>query len=574
MGAFLLYGHNSSIILEKAKAVFIAKDFDHFIERRFNDYSLILYQKQIVNHLNYIESDGNGIYATGTLIYKAFSYEESLQNLLLDICRDQFNQADLRGNYFILINRKGELSFLNDPTDNYAVYYNVQNQILSSSFLALFESLPKSHHDLNHEAIREVLLTGNLIGASTLVKSIKRLMCRDHVHFRGLKNKTIPPQISKAQYENYHQALQSQVEILRDYFVSIRNFADELGVNSGLTGGLDSRLLFILINQKLGNYQFYSTMRKERTIDYSIAEKLCRIKGIKLASVKNRSFAEMEEEEFLHLLDQNYVFNDGQIRTHQLWTEEINAPDYRTKLIGNKRIAFSGVGGEQYRNNERLIEQRVQTQKWIEYDLIKKYSGNPFVSQNFKNEFIGHLKDKIYYYLDIEPSNTFLDYFHIKRYFNEIYNPANRLLRNNIENQLYFFLSPFTDYEVSRSAYNIIPFLGSGFQFEMDLIRMLDENIAGVESNYGFSLDGRESVKNKLIPYIKKYAGYQMYHRLYQARKNEGNIHGELKSKFPAIADIEKDLMDLPLNINLEVIKKNSFLSPLLIEVAYFLKNF
>ena len=166
-----------------------------------------------------------------------------------------------------------------------------------------------------------------------------------------------------------------------------------------------------------------------------------------------------------------------------------------------------------------------------------------------------------------------LDHFHIKRYYNEIYNPANRTVRTNYENQLGFFLSPFTDATLSFPAYNAIPFLGISKGYEKDIIRHLEPAMASVMTDYGFDLEKGEPRSSAWLTYYKEMLPKSVYNRFYFSRKKKTHFLEDFENKFSFAPELTNLVKDLQLPLRLERLSQNAFLAPLIPATGYFIRK-
>lgn len=572
MGAFFLYKQSTNIPLEKVKQCFNKKGFSDSQLFKIANYNLLLYRKILIDMPNYYEiSNDIGIYSVGTVIYKGESYSKSLHYILNDYLNNSFDSSQIIGTFLLIIKNKHKITILVDRTFRQNIFYTMDGSILSSSFLAVISAC-SGKVSLNRLGLCEVLCTGSLIGPDTLVEQIKRLESTSNIKLSSFEIYKYPNNdFSQSGKLSYRENLESQITYLNNYFKLIKKFGDEFGVLSGLTGGLDSRLLFALIRKHLINYNFYSTWRKQQTLEYRCADDLCRATNENLHTLVYKETLEHNNEQFEELIYKNYYYNDGLVRSHQLWTEEISCREYRTELLRDKRIGFSGVGGEQYRNNERLLRSDYFIEKWIKYELVYKYSNNIFKNTQISSCLIEYIASKIITLLGLKNPNKITRY-EIKRYFNEIYNPSNRTIKNNIENQLCFFLSPFTDPYLSFPAYDNVAQKCLAFRLELDLIRAIDPHLAGVQTDYGFSFINGEPFINKVYTLGKNILPLSGFFYFNKMRKKRNTNWLKIENKFPLVAESFSIINNLELGIDLTKLSQNKYLSSLIIDAGYFIK--
>jgi hypothetical protein len=278
------------------------------------------------------------------------------------------------------------------------------------------------------------------------------------------------------------------------------------------------------------------------------------------------------EEEAYNTLYNNFYYIDGEIRTHHLWIESINTRQYRADLLGSKRIGFSGVGGEQYRNQERMLRKKWRFEEWVKHDLLLLNSGYSVLDKSKVNEYVDYISNKIIKELNIS-NHKFIDHYHVKRYFNEIYNPANRTLRTNVENQIAFFLSPFTDAHLSFEAYNALPSLGYSKEFEIMMIKALDRQIATVKTDYGYGLIRGEPLRLKYFSFAKEFLPKGAYNKIRLFRKQPSPFITNYTNTFPFARNLLSNVNDLGIPINTENLAKNAFLGPLLISLGFLIER-
>lgn len=573
MGAFFLSPVNYEH-LDKVEEVFRSKGFKNPSVFLLNDFSLLLYQKQAFSEKNFLVDGDNSLYVTGTVIYKGMDYKDSLKLLFGDLLDNRFEPSKLLGNYFILFKLGKQLFFYIDPSGNYSVYQNKTDSILSSSFLATATG-SKKKLKINNYSVIELLVTGNLIGPQTIFQGIERIEPALNSQIDGLiELKNCFSGINSLERDiKYDEDF--QLDILRNTISNYESAFAKHGAITGLTGGLDSRLLFLLFDNLGLRVSPYSTWRKNITKEFSCAEELATAAGYRLKTIQHRSIEEIPPEELNEFLEENLVYNDGIIRTHQIWLEEIKGKSYSLNLLGDAKINISGVGGEQYRNSEYLIDKFYDYNDWIRNEVIFRYVQQDAIVSELHEEIVLDVKNKISLLLGLPRDIKLIDAFSIKRYYNEIYNPANRTVRNNIENQLYLFLSPFTEFNVSRNAYLSFPFLGSGPLFQKNMIYKVSPKLSYLKTNYGYAINERIPFRIEILPVIKRILGLKKFRlaekKLLKSRSNSLNI---IISKHPALSDAIKLLNELNLPINLKILAANEFLYPLLVELGLLLKRF
>jgi hypothetical protein len=106
------------------------------------------------------------------------------------------------------------------------------------------------------------------------------------------------------------------------------------------------------------------------------------------------------------------------------------------------------------------------------------------------------------------------------------------------------------------------------------MIYLLAPEYGNIELDYGYSIMDDVPLKYKLAPIIKRILGIDFYQRiiLLLANKKQIAFNKLLKSK-PSLKDYISVLETIDLPVNIGQLKKSDFLSPLLIEAGFFLKE-
>jgi hypothetical protein len=578
MGAFFIYRTESDINADRAMEVFRERGFGQPERLAAGSLSILLYPKILVkNHVNLVKKGEDFLFATGTLAYRGRNHAGSMELIFDELHNGRFEAAELQGAYFIFMRSGAGASYFNDPGNIYNVYHDDGPDCLSSSFLAVCRAHP-GHLSVNRNAAAEMLLTGNLSGCDTLFSQVSRLSHRSPVsigqaEFRSPADADRDKQFPLA--ANFSGHPDEQAALLDKYFSGLKAFDSEYGFDMGITGGLDSRLLLILGKRSFKNLSCHTHSRKTVSTEIIVAKELCDRAGLELNMSPVKHPQDMTEEELIETMEASCRFYDGHIRSHIYWWEEYNTLEYRRKILKDKRFGLSGVGGEQYRNAERITRGYRGPDRFIKYEYIIRNAGHVACKGERLEELTGYTGEKWKKELDLADGAR-LGKQAIKRIFNEIINPAGRAVRVSAENQYAYFLAPFTDPLLSIPAYATIPYHGPGFQYEMDLIARLDGRLASVVSDYGFAFNRKEPACGRMVTRLKNSLHPGTWFRLVNAYKfsRRKNTAGLFADKFPAFRQFYKNVENLGLGIDLKTLLKIPDLSPLVYELGYFLKKF
>lgn len=577
MGAFFIYPGEDEIPAQ-VEEHFKSAGFGSPEKVHLNGLTACFYPKIKTGSINRVNKGNSSLFVTGTCFVKDKTYKEGLESILDDYTDHRVDQTRITGSYFLLFAKEGRFEYMTDPDSVQNVFFHRPSGTISSSFLACIKGAvhKTGKLNLNKPACAEILSTGILTGPDTIITEIERYEPAIHSELPGLNK--VDTKVSKTftyLRASFGDEIKYQIEVLEEYFQKLRPVINEMGVLSGLTGGFDSRLLFILLQKSTGNMKVYTTNRGFPTRDSECAGLLAAHYGFEISSPLNKRFNEMDSESFHRLLKENMQFNDGQIRSFQLWNEEIKSRNYLESLYGDFKTGMSGVGGEIYRNGEYLANKKYRFEDWFYYEMIYRNSGNPFKDKNQRKEMIGYVKNKIYKLLGEDTSKEFISRSFIKRFFATIYNTSCRTVRNNIENQICFFLSPFTDHLISNAAISAIPHLGRHHNFEKEMIRKLDPDAGEIPLVYGYRINDSVPFRYRIISTVKSIAGFNLYYRMllsvkkkpFSLSENMIRTHGLLELYVNRVRQL-----NLPVNIDMILAGNNH--SPLVFELGLFIKEY
>lgn len=478
--------------------------------------TVLLYPKKLIplNEL-FVETNSGWIFGTGTWSYKSFSGCTSLNLLMQDIATDNVDRSKLRGQFVLLYHFNDQLNIFTDASGIMNIYYD--NETISSSFLAILYS-KNEPAQLNKFAALETICTGNLVGPDTLVHGINRFMPVnnfeslhqvniDVIHFNEKKH--------SIKYKTRKEALEQQVAAMDELMLSFKELAENTQVDTGITGGLDSRLLlaFALRNWPQEQINVYTNSRVrrngEKIIDEPIAVKVAGAVGKKLKLGWMKHPADLTEEELQQTIKESYLFSDAHVRMHIQYFESYSTKDFKVGLLENSRFNMSGIGGEQYRNQERFTGKYWNGKKFIAEKTMKHISGD--IGGSYYNELVDYIYTKTKNRLGITKDNW--SFVEVKQYYNEIINGERLAARNNMENKLSWFLSPFAEAKIAFDAYSITAYLGLSPKFQVDMLNMISEKLGAIETDYGFTPAKGIPVKIRFADRVKAMIPWSVFYK-------------------------------------------------------------
>lgn len=570
MGAFFLHKKNATFPEDSVKNVFKEKGFSNSFYLDSYEWRLIYYSKQLSSTPQIYCDESYWLVICGTLIYRSENSTNCGKKLLDDLINESLDKNELLGSFaFLYFSPQNGLEVFGDAANIQNIYFDSEKSFWSSSFLAVQTALKKV--SINKMAALENIVTGNVIGPDTLINEINRLEPFNSHREKNLRIQVIAQKKFNGYFRgSFNEAVKYQLEVLEEYFTQASLFANEQGIDSGLTSGFDSRLLLALVDKYWDNYQIHGHYRKLKDHELKISEQVAKTIGLTLNQVPVKHPLDMNSTELQSQMRKAYFFCDGLIRMHGYWTEEYNTGEHRKRVLGNKRLGISGIGGEQYRNMENLLLIPHSWRNFIKYHTALFLSGSCFKTKKVENDFIDYISTKAAkkIFLTNRDRVTTLE---IKRYWNEVFIPARLGGRNNAENQVSHFLSPFSEHKVSIAAYEIIPYLGISNRFQMKMIDYLNPILAAAPSDYGYKFNSKiplnyqikSLVKSILPDFIKlKKIDYFTHNSQVSEWHAFSSQHNILKKYLTLVEDLE-----LPIHLDKIILRPD--LMPLVIQLGY-----
>lgn len=517
MGAFFLYPNNIGIDTKSVQSLFSLKGFTAPAEFILGNFSLIHYKKALFPNINSISIGRNFIFCVGTLSYKGLDISDGLMQFYEDFIAKNIKTNRIHGTFAIILFIDGKIFIANDDENLYPIYINQELGILSSSFLAIAEQLKTL--SVNKLSAIESLITGCSFGFDTYFNEINRFRWGNEVRMPNMFHYLPLTKNPEPEYKpNKQEAYSIQRQAIDQWFKDFSLLANDHGCEVGLSSGYDSRLLLALcLNHFDGNRVIVgSNYKNPPDGDLKIARKLALAvkkdcKEVPIVSTKAMTTEQLEQN-----LKKAFLFYDGQVRANHGWSREYRTVDYRKKVLGELRLGLSGHAGELLRNDYNLDRFKFSYNKWILNNLIGKSGQKRIGNKQSLSQLIKYIKSKLNHIID---SNCMcINITDAHRYYNEAWVQSGPGIRASIENQLSYYASPFTDYSISKTAYNLVPFLDAA-TFEKSLINDNCRELSAVP----YEIKNREFAPPFLNTTITYRLGIDIRHvsRMYIKKSNQ-----------------------------------------------------
>ncbi|MFM7730679.1 MAG: hypothetical protein ACKO6L_06555, partial [Flavobacteriales bacterium] len=267
-------------------------------------------------------------------------------------------------------------------------------------------------------------------------------------------------------------------------------------------------------------------------------------------------------------IDSNLYFNDGMLRIYQIWLEESKSRASAQNRFATASAVLTGVGGEQYRNSTYTSSRAEEFEDWFRTEFIRRPIGVPFKHKRFESAMIRELKDYVHVRLQTSEHASW-QRSDAEQFMQRIFNPAVRLVRNTIENQISITLSPFTERTSMQAAMLAEPFTREHLSFEVRLIQAISSACDDIPFDYGFApreaIPARYRRRMWLDRWIPTVVTDAMHKWL---RKRKARYPSKLM-QLPQAEEALQAVRALPLHVDLDALLQNELMAPLVFELGF-----
>lgn len=577
MGAFF-YSKTAREIPTAVLSVFRKKGFKEPVTLNTKEGILLYYSKQILSTKSIYYASKVTIVVTGTCVYKNNCFPQNMQLLANDFVANNIDTMQLRGSYIIMFITADEIAYISDAIGQYSIYYHEKSGYVSSSFLSVLvaasSSVGKLRFDKNVAV--ETLLTGNILGTNTLIEGITRYTPYLSDTLPGMKKLMSPVMQNTTALKhkcNLDCISEMQVKRISDEMSMYQKLFTTYGVTLGLTGGLDSRLLYLALKSAGINVSIYHNTNNHLSCDCTTASSFARSAGEHLVVHLTKGPLDFPSDEYQELLNDAFFLWDGACRIHHTWLEEKKGRNHLNKVYSSSGTGVSGVGGERFRVHDAMLSNSYQFKQWIEKGVLFENTRNIFKNTTTKSEYIDWYNNKVMYDIGLNENVNHgkISLNAIRRFYDVLFNTTNRTLRNSVENQLVFFLSPFVEPSISIMGHGRF---GRHMELETKMLTMLSKSLSHIKLSYGFSPDEEPGFVIKLLPYIKKNSTITAYYALNKLRRNSNcEMCANIKYKHAFMNEYVEKVKQLQLPIDIDALLNNTELYSIVYEMGILLST-
>lgn len=318
MGGFLIVKRGMGAEVEEIERVY-RSSIDVFNEKGLSlnkkvvtpEHIIYVFNKYRTINNNIVQFDnGDFIAVTGTMFYKGISGGSALNELFNDFSvENQSYLNNLLGNYCLIISKGNRLFVANSPSGIYRSFHDQANNVISSSFLAVYKSLKKK--ELNMQEFYEYIFEGCYHNDNTLIQNIS-LIDTESILQLCPEISLIPKSIKyKGLDENnsFDEMVQQYSNELIKYFTMIKdNFGNN--VCAGLSSGSDTRLMLALMRHVgIESYLYVYGMKDEP--DVKIAKIITEGEGLDLDIDEKLDYPIISKDDYPDFLKKQLYLLDG-----------------------------------------------------------------------------------------------------------------------------------------------------------------------------------------------------------------------------------------------------------------------
>ncbi len=526
MGGFFVYNRTKVQDVNHALELFAEMGFTAPELIQIGDWLIYAYPKMTGKESSKTSLNGYTIISAGTPIYKGQNYNSSLKMLLKDYMSGSIDYNQLIGQYTILFCYGNTIDILQDPLGCKHIFTDKNHNYLSSHMLPICKCLDNIH--INRKAFYEKLLTGIIMPPNTMFEEINQIdkciatqIMNENIGIKYTQSSGLYDTESRKKSEK--QCMSEQIDTLRDYFALLNN-SGKNGIDIGLSGGYDSRLLLACLNRFNKNkihLHSHSTENVHQN-DLKIASQMADYMGVPCHTVATKRLNHCNHVD--ETVRKSILYFDGRSSFSIGGCGEVYTASYRMESTEGTPLTMTGVGGELYRNVfdlgfktirfDRFLENKVFSQnsrkaipdtiyKEIGNDIIKKAAARLGVDQHKRqSKVVAH------------------------RYYCEIMMPDGQGVALDAYNQISCCVAPFLEPKIISKGYETNPFHHSGGAFEGKLICQIDPGLAAIPSSYGYPI-GKRPLKAKLKEKMRTYIPYNMWDKLAAATRKKESFNME-----------------------------------------------
>lgn len=494
----------------------------------------------------------------GPVLYKQHDLDNSGNELLQDLIRNDVSWDQLSGSYALVLLRDNMIRIFNDQLGVYRLFGNTGKTFISTSFLAsVFSSVQQQ--EINKSALREKICHGFILYPETLVKGVKDITYEN----------IILPDLQKSYRNNPrfiegNQPVQWQGAQFKEYVGKYLSALKGKPVSLGLSAGFDSRLLLSGIKEYHPKYLFTHSTGKVHEKEKQVAAKLAAVSGDELAVLPTQKPEQLSDDQERVMLDDLLYYYDGRTANNSGAYSMTGTFEYNHHHLQHAVLGLNGKGGEVYRNYYNLPPWKISYDAF--YDVHVAYSSTRFVlneedAKELRERFYDGIRNRI------SDWNNSVSKWSVQRYYSEVRQADCEGSIITAHNKITDYLAPFLDSQMLEKSYCSFQQLGLTDSFQSALINELSPELAAVPSKYGYSFNNR-----KLTGMLR--SNFSVFIPLNSRRSHLENYFRKAVSAQRPLSNREAKACGILESVDSSVNWKNAFIHYAQKNVAMYVANF
>ncbi len=470
--------------LSRARQSFERQGFPHAVELDNEKWHILSVRRDQAAEGWTKQPDGRFGILAGTLFYRDRFDRGALERLHQDLASQDLDEDELWGSFAALLVDRQSLTAFTDRTGTFHAYQDETGGLLSSSFLALVEALPRRSIDTT--GLYDYIFQEAPHGGGTIFREVRLLpsdaiLVSDKQSERYAERPIAQPESLAS--ESLEDGAERCLAVLRRRFSSLgTHFRDRL--DTALSGGYDSRLILALLREQ-GVIPALHVYGGEGSEDVQVARQVAKGEGFDLKVEDKSRHALPSSDAYAELVKRNFWAFDG-YPNDGLFD---NGSDLKTRLDRRHgdRLALNGGGGEIFRNFFYLPDGHYSAQA-IAWSFFSQYDPQVGSALFSDSGYQASLADRLATCVDgtangqlrREQVEYLYPYFRCRYWMGR---------NNSVNNRLGFAATPFIEHAVVSSALRIPLRHKNMGLLQGRMIAKVDPGLAAYNSAYGHSFD-------------------------------------------------------------------------------------
>jgi asparagine synthase (glutamine-hydrolysing) len=400
------------------------------------------------------------------------------------------------GHYATIFKKNGRTEIKLDRFGGYHLFYSLDARIVCSSFFAICSVLRSL--TLSHQSACEYVFNGVVSGNETLFNEVKLAPIEATIVVGPKTLQIIRPPLPVIRMfaaPRHDTSLRESIALLDRYFSAVaRSFADR--VRSALSGGYDSRLILAFLRRHGVKPSLYVYGGEEER-DVRIAARIARGEDLLLDTIDKDDRPNILPAEFIETAHRNFLATDAYgyagIFHNGAETEEL-----ARRVLGDT-IAINGGGGEIFRNFFYLPD-RGYTIDELLWSFYSQFDPATCTAVFDSSSYYRGLKRKVMDLLGSEeprlprPAIEWLYHsFRCRAWDGKV---------DSIAGRYGFTAMPYLERSITEHA-STLPLCWKYYgAYEAELIRRVDNRLAGYPSSYGHDYSRSPPLSRRLSDWL------------------------------------------------------------------------